>query len=93
MNWAKLPEIFLEQLKTNSRQSFTSKEIRLQTRIHPSNLKRYLIELERYGYIKGKGNRYRNYEYNIVNMDEYETLKSSIDGHLQAIVKTIKDIK
>jgi DNA primase/DNA-binding MarR family transcriptional regulator len=81
---------FLELLKLQEAPSFTAKEIRQKLRLNPSNLKRYLIELERYGYIKGKGNRYRNYEYHIVSMDEYEQLKSSIDGHLQAILHEIK---
>jgi DNA primase len=81
---------FLEQVKENGKSNFTAKEIRQQFRINPSNLKRYLIELERYGYIKGKGNRYRNYEYQIVSMEEYEQLKGSIDKHLQDIIATIK---
>jgi DNA primase len=81
---------FLEQVKANGKSNFTAKEIRQQFRINPSNLKRYLIELERYGYIKGKGNRYRNYEYQIVSMEEYEQLKGSIDKHLQDIIATIK---
>jgi DNA primase len=81
---------FLEQVKANGKSNFTAKEIRQQFRINPSNLKRYLIELERYGYIKGKGNRYRNYEYQIVSMEEYEQLKGSIDKHLQDIITTIK---
>jgi DNA primase len=81
---------FLEQVKANGKSNFTAKEIRQQFRINPSNLKRYLIELERYGYIKGKGNRYRNYEYQIVSMEEYEQLKGSIDKHLQNIITTIK---
>ncbi|MEO7311329.1 MAG: CHC2 zinc finger domain-containing protein [Chitinophagaceae bacterium] len=83
---------FLELLKAQGIQSFAAKEIRQKLRLNPSNLKRYLIELERYGYLKGKGNRYRNYEYHIVSMDEYEQLKSSIDRHLQDIVTAIKAI-
>ena len=81
---------FLEQLKEKGNASFTAKNIRQELRLNPSNLKRYLIELERYGYIKGKGNRYRNYEYQIVSMEEYEQLKGSIDKHLQEIITTIK---
>lgn len=85
---------FLEQLKVilkqESKESFTAKEIRKQLRINPSNLKRYLIELERYGYIKGKGNRYRSYEYSVTSYDEYETLKSSIDQHLKSILDNIQ---
>jgi DNA primase/DNA-binding MarR family transcriptional regulator len=85
---------FLEQLKQllheNGATSFNAKQIRERTRINPGNMKRYLAELSRYGYVKGSGNRYRgSYEYMIVNMEEYEALKSSIDGHLQTILKRI----
>ena len=87
---------FLELLKVilreQSKTSFTAREIRGQLRINPSNLKRYLVELERYGYIKGNGNRYRgNYEYSIVNGQEYEQLKTSIDQHLAAILASIRN--
>jgi hypothetical protein len=47
----------------------------------------------RYGYIKANGNRYRkgSYEYTIVNIAEYEALKSQIELHLQAILQSIRD--
>jgi DNA primase len=93
---AKATRNFLEQLKAilkqQKKESVTAKELRQQLRINPSNLKRYLIELERYGYIKGNGNRYVKYEYSITNYEEYETLKSSIDKHLQAILEKIKTL-
>ena len=87
---------FLELLKVilqeQGKASFTAREIREQLRINPNNLKRYLVELERYGYIKGNGNRYRgNYEYSIVNGQEYEQLKTSIDQHLAAILASIRN--
>ena len=89
---------FLELLKVILREqgkaSFTAREIREQLRINPNNLKRYLVELERYGYIKGSGNRYRgNYEYSITDVQEYEQLKSSIDRHLQAILVSIRNTR
>lgn len=91
---AKATRNFLEQLKAmlaaECKDSFTAREIRQQLRIAPGTLKRYLSELERYGYLKGSGNRYRHYEYTILRMDEYESLKSSIDSHLQAIVARIE---
>lgn len=88
---------FLEQLKQLSKQTgsdtFNARVIREQLRMNPGNMKRYLSELVRYGYIKANGNRYRkgSYEYSIVKMDEYEALKSSIEQHLQSILQTIKD--
>jgi DNA primase len=93
---AKATRGFLELLKTilqeQQKASFTAREIREQLRINPNNLKRYLVELERYGYIKGSGNRYRgNYEYSITHMQEYEQLKTSIDQHLADILATIRN--
>jgi DNA primase len=88
---------FLEQLKQLSKQTdsdtFNAKAIREQLRMNPGNMKRYLSELVRYGYIKANGNRYRkgSYEYSIVKMDEYEALKSAIEQHLQSILQNIKE--
>lgn len=86
---------FLEQVKTmlqlSGTTSFTTKQIREAYRINPGNMKRYLAELLRYGYIKGSGNRYRgSYEYTIVNLQEYEALKSSIGNHLQRILDSLR---
>lgn len=85
---------FLETLKAHLKEqkaeTFTAKEIRKAMRLHPSNLKRYLIELDRYGYIKGRGNRYKGYEYSIVDMHEYEALTRQIDTDLQRIADKVR---
>jgi DNA primase len=78
-------------LKTTGTDTFTARQIREQERINPGNMKRYLAELSRYGYIRGSGNRYRGqYEYRVVDIYEYEQLKSSIDSHLQDILEQIR---
>jgi DNA primase len=91
---AKATRNFLEQLKQTlkaaKKENFTAKEIRKQLRIAPTTLKRYLGELERYGYIKGSGNRYVRYEYSIQDYEEYNNLKTDIDKHLQQILDKIK---
>jgi DNA primase/predicted transcriptional regulator len=87
---------FFEQLKQlckeTSSETFQAKGVREQLRINPGNMKRYLAELVRYGYIKANGNRYRkgSYEYSIVNPQEYEALKSSVEQHLQAVLDNIR---
>ena len=84
---------FLEKLKTKVKQgdTFYTKKIRKDMRLHPSNMKRYMIELQRYGHIKIKtGNRYRGYEYEITDYEEYEDLKSSIDQRIENILTSIK---
>lgn len=84
---------FLESLKTHLKEkelsSFTAREIRKTLRMNPSNLKRYLLELERYGYLKGKGNRYKGYEYSITDLSEYENLTHSIQADLQQIIARV----
>jgi len=45
-------------LKESGNETFNAKAIREQLRINPGNMKRYLAELVRYGYIKANGNRY-----------------------------------
>ena len=88
---------FLEDLKLwlkkENKESFAAKEIRKLLRLAPATLKRYLSELERYGYIKSKGNRYVKYEYSINDYEEYNSLKSSIDKHLQDVLQNIRNIK
>jgi predicted transcriptional regulator/energy-coupling factor transporter ATP-binding protein EcfA2 len=87
---------FLEKLKQLSQEAntdtFNARAIREQLRLNPGSMKRHLAELARYGYIRPSGNRYRkgSYEYTIVNLNEYEALKSSVEQHLQNILQAIK---
>lgn len=77
-------------LRSEQRESITARELRKLLRLAPTTLKRYLVELERYGYIKGKGNRYRSYEYSVTDYQEYDQLKSSIDAHLESILDNVR---
>jgi DNA primase catalytic core len=86
---------FFEQvkawLKKEKKQSFHSSEIRKAMRMNPSNLKRYMIELSRYGLVKiTGGSKYKGFEYQIADLQEYEQLKSNIDQQLENILQTIK---
>lgn len=86
---------FFEQLKAHLKEekkhAFYSAAIRKSLRLNPNNLKRYLMELCRYGYLKiNGGNKFKGYEYQIANEQEYEQLKSDIDQKLDQILQTIK---
>lgn len=71
--------------------TFYAKEIRKGLRLNPSNLKRYMIELNRYGYIKiAGGSKYKGYEYQIADYQEYETLRGEIDQRLDSIIAQIR---
>ena len=86
---------FLEHLKeeVKSGESFYTKEIRRKFRINSSNLKRYMAELQSYGYIKVKnGNRYRGFEYQVRDYHEYNQLRCNIDRQLEDILLKIKNM-
>ena len=89
---------FLEGLKVllhqQGRTSFHARDIRQQLRLAPTTLKRYLSELERYGYLKvSRVSRRGKYEYSIADLTEYDQLRTAIEGHLQTILDTIKSGK
>jgi len=86
---------FLEGLKVLLQQegktSFHARDIRRQLRLAPTTLKRYLVELERYGYLKvSRPGRQAKYEYSITDHSEYDRLRSAIDQHLQTLLDQIK---
>jgi DNA primase len=86
---------FFEQVKTwlkkENKQSFHASEVRKMLRINPNNLKRYMIELSRYGFVKiTGGSKYKGYEYQVVDPKEYEQLKGDIDRKLEQILQAIK---
>jgi DNA primase len=60
-------------------------------RLAPTTLKRYLLELERYGYLKvSRPGRQGKYEYSVSDPTEYDQLRSAIDGHLQQVLDQIR---
>jgi DNA primase len=77
-------------LKAQGKDSFQAREVRQQFRLAPTTLKRYLLELERYGYLKvSRHSRYGKNDYSIADYAEYDELRSGIDQHLQAILVRI----
>jgi len=88
---------FFEQLKTwaktSQKTSFFASQVRESFRMNPSNLKYYLIQLVRYGYIKSVGgDRYkRGYEYEIKSFDDYDKLNANIDNVLDDVLAEIKE--
>jgi DNA primase len=86
---------FFEQLKAHlkkeDKKSFYGSSVRKALRLNPSNLKRYMIELTRHGYVKiSSGNKFKGFEYLITDDQEYEQLKDSIDQKLEEIIAKIK---
>jgi DNA-binding MarR family transcriptional regulator len=66
--------------KENTNQTFFAKEIRKTYRMHPMQLTRHLIQLEKRGYIKQVSNNRKNgYEYEITEWHEYQQLQEGIN--------------
>ena len=80
-------------VKSEGKASFFATEVREAFRMNPSNLKYYLIQLSRYGYIKPVGgNRYkRGFEYEIINFDEYKNLNTNISSVFDEVLQEIKN--
>ena len=73
---------FFELLKTkvDKENSFYAKDIRKGLRMHPMKLSRYLVSLEKRGYLKRTGgNRQQGFEYQVSEWEDYEMLKEGID--------------
>lgn len=84
---------FFERLKQHTGEApFYTRELRKAFRINPSNLKRYMIELSRFGYVQVTGgSKYKGYQYQVSDHREYEQLKSGIDKKLDEILHKIKE--
>jgi DNA primase len=66
--------------KENTYPTFFAKDIRKTYRMHPMQLTRHLIQLEKRGYIKQVSNNRKNgYEYEITEWQEYQQLQEGIN--------------
>lgn len=88
---------FLESLKVllskQNKESFYRSDIRDQVRINPDNLRYYLSQLNKYGYIKivGGSKHKGGYEYEISDKDEYLKLSNSIETALDKALQALKE--
>ncbi len=80
-----------EWLQTESRTTFSNREVRQALRINASNQKRYMLELMGNYHIRvANGKRARGYEYEIVSYEEYNKLKRGIETVLDEILDKLK---
>ena len=81
-------------LKAESKTAFTAKEVRHALKTNHSNQKRYMLQLLVNNYIKkSTGTKATGYHYEVVSMEEYETLKNSISTVLDEIMLQLKTNK
>jgi DNA primase len=80
-----------KHMKTENKSVFYASEIRTSFRINPRNLRHYLYQLKEYGMIKVVGgNKYRKgYEYEIIDMKEYEKLQGGIKTALDIALEKL----
>ncbi len=77
-------------LKANNQTTFTNTEIRRQLRVKQTTLQRYNKQLLEEGYIKKiKGKKGQTYHFEIININEYQELKSQINTALQNCLASI----
>ena len=86
---------FLESLKTlltkEKKKSFYMQDTRLLLNKDPRTMRRYLSELNLYGYVKiAGGNKYRKgYEYELTELASNNNLQSSIDTHIERVMQHV----
>jgi len=81
-------------MKKEKKTSFTNKEVRQAIRIHPSNQKRYMLQLQDYDYVdKIKGGKGQVHHYQITTTEDYERLKGGIESILDEILQNLGNKK
>jgi predicted transcriptional regulator len=89
---------FLENLKKylqeNKLKTFANKQIRTALKENPNNQKRYMVELQQYGFIKKvedkTTNQRKGFLYEIINYEEYNQLQSIINSALDGVLEKLQ---
>ena len=80
-----------EYLKASNQKTFINSSIRKIFREHPSKQKRFMIELQQYGFIyKKEGDKKKGFVYGIVSDEEYNRLQQSIDMVLNEVLRGLR---
>jgi hypothetical protein len=80
-----------QHLKATNQKTFVNSAIRKVFREHPSKQKRFMIELQQYGFIyKKEGDRKKGFVYAIISDEEYTRLQQSIATALDDILRKLR---
>ena len=86
-----------QYLATNQHKTFTNKSIRGALKEKPGNQKRYMVELQQYGFIKKiadeNTNQRKGFLYEVVSYEEYQQLQNSISRTLDNILQSLQPVK
>jgi hypothetical protein len=88
---------YLEKVKVQLRQKntnvFTSKVLRDALREHPSTQRKYMAELQAYGYVRKKeGDKKNGFVYEVVNSEEYQQLQTRIHNALDEALAALQKV-
>ncbi len=77
--------------RSSGRGLFINSAVRKIFREHPSKQKRFMIELQQYGYIKKvEGNKKKGFLYEIVSPEEYHQLQQRIHTALDTVLQQLQ---
>jgi hypothetical protein len=87
---------YFEQLKQylqeSKQKTFINSSIRKVFREHPSKQKRFMIELQQYGFIrKVDGDKKKGFVYEVVSNEEYNKLQHTINTALDEVLQGLQD--
>jgi hypothetical protein len=78
-------------LQANNQKTFVNNGIRKVFREHPSKQKRFMLELQQYGFVKKiEGDKKKGFVYAVVSNEEYEQLQCSINGVLDDMLSSLR---
>jgi hypothetical protein len=81
-------------LQANNQKTFVNNGIRKVFREHPSKQKRFMLELQQYGFVKKvDGDKKKGFVYEVVSNEEYEQLQCSINGVLDSMLLRLKNME
>jgi hypothetical protein len=88
---------YFEQLKhhlqDNNQKTFVNSSIRKIFREHPSKQKRFMIELQQYGFIrKVDGDKKKGFVYEVVSTQEYSKLQHIINTALDDVLQRLQGV-
>jgi hypothetical protein len=86
---------FLEKLKeylqSNKLKTFTSKQLRETLKENPNTQKKYMAELQLYGYVRKKdGDKKKGFYYEVVSYEEYQQLQQQIHNALDEVLTKLQ---
>jgi hypothetical protein len=81
-----------QHLQETKQKTFINSSIRKVFREHPSKQKRFMIELQQYGFIrKVDGDKKKGFVYEVVSNEEYQRLQHTINTALDEVLQRLQD--